>query len=91
MGSTNSVSCFDIETQQIVTTFSSVKVGAAGPPKSGCRRYWKACGRGPQLRCMSLKKRLATLIDYSNARVRCGPKRSEVLFSAFHFVVESKT
>jgi hypothetical protein len=25
------------------------------PPKSGCLRYWKACGRVSRLRCMSLK------------------------------------
>src|SRR5580700_10960262 len=42
--------------QRIVTSFSSVRVGAAVPPKSGCVRYWKACGRASQLRRMSLKK-----------------------------------
>jgi hypothetical protein len=42
--------------QRIVTSSSSVRVGAAVPPKSGCLRYWKACGRVSQLRCMSLKK-----------------------------------
>ena len=31
--------------QRIVTSSSSVRVGAAVPPKSGCLRYWKACGR----------------------------------------------
>src|SRR3984957_2254237 len=36
--------------QRIVTSFSSVRVGAAVPPKSGCVRYWKACG---MLQCMS--------------------------------------
>src|SRR5580704_2339921 len=41
--------------QRIVTSSSSVRVGAAVPPKSGCLRYWKACGRVSQLRCMSLK------------------------------------
>src|SRR5216684_1790221 len=49
--------------QRIVTSSSSVRVGAAVPPKSGCLRYWKACGRVSQLRCMSLKKNLAALID----------------------------
>jgi hypothetical protein len=42
--------------QRIVTSSSSVRVGAAAPPKSGCLRYWKACGRVSQLRCMILKK-----------------------------------
>jgi hypothetical protein len=42
-----------------------VRVGAAVQPKSGCLRYWKACGRVSQLRCMSLKN-LATLIDGNN-------------------------
>jgi hypothetical protein len=42
--------------QRIVTSSSSIRVGAAVPPKSGCLRYWKACGRVSQLRCMSLKK-----------------------------------
>src|ERR1700686_744055 len=42
--------------QRIVTSSSSVRVGAAVPPKTGCLRYWKACGRVSQLRCMSLKK-----------------------------------
>src|SRR5271170_940099 len=42
--------------QRIVTSYSSVRVGAAVPPKSGCLRYWKACGRVSQLRCVSLKK-----------------------------------
>ena len=42
--------------RRIVTSSSSVRVGAAVPPKSGCLRYWKACGRVSQLRCMSLKK-----------------------------------
>src|SRR5580692_11740119 len=41
---------------RIVTSSSSVRVGAAVPPKSGCLRYWKECGRVPQLRCISLKK-----------------------------------
>src|ERR1700731_1417462 len=36
--------------QRIVTSSSSVKVGATVPPKSGCVRYWKACGRVSQLR-----------------------------------------
>src|SRR5256885_12779179 len=36
--------------QRIVTSSSSVRVGAAVPPKSGCLRYWKACGRVSQLR-----------------------------------------
>jgi hypothetical protein len=35
-----------------VTSSSSVRVGAAVPPKSGCLRYWKACGRVSQLRCI---------------------------------------
>src|ERR1700733_11624612 len=48
--------------QRIVTSSSSVRVGAAVPPKSGCLRYWQACGRVCWVRCMSLKK-LATLID----------------------------
>jgi hypothetical protein len=38
------------EAQRIVTSSSSVRVGAAVPPKSGCLRYWKACGRVSQLR-----------------------------------------
>src|ERR1700719_1532818 len=41
--------------QRIVTWSSSARVGAAVPPKSGCLRYWKACGRVCQPRCMSLK------------------------------------
>src|SRR6202161_3840824 len=41
--------------QRIVTSSFSVRVGATVPPKSGCVRYWKACGRVPQLRCMSEK------------------------------------
>jgi hypothetical protein len=32
----------------IGTSSSSVRVGAAVPPKSGCLRYWKACGRVSQ-------------------------------------------
>src|ERR1700720_4289432 len=36
--------------QRIVTSSSSVRVGAAVLPKSGCLRYWKACG---MLQCMS--------------------------------------
>jgi hypothetical protein len=36
--------------RQIVTSSSSVRVGAAVPPKTGCLRYWKACGRVSQLR-----------------------------------------
>jgi hypothetical protein len=56
--------------QRIVTSSSSVRVGAAVPPKSGCLRYWKACGRVSQLRCMSLKN-LAALIDqFLTAAVR---------------------
>src|SRR5271155_5164835 len=47
--------------QRIVTSSSSVRVGAAVPPKSGCLRYWKAYG-GVYQRCISLKK-LAALID----------------------------
>ena len=31
--------------QRIATSSSSVRVGAAVPPRSGCVRYWKACGR----------------------------------------------
>src|SRR5271154_3165721 len=49
--------------QRIVTSSSSVRVGAAVPQKSGCLRYWKACGRVSQLRCMSLKI-LAMPIDF---------------------------
>src|SRR6478609_1644803 len=49
--------------QRIVISSSSVRVGAAVPPKSGCLRYWKECGRASQLRCASLKKNLAALID----------------------------
>src|ERR1700722_4062142 len=41
--------------QRIVTSSSSVRVGAAVRPKSGCLRYWKASGRVSQLRCMNLK------------------------------------
>src|SRR3984957_20218069 len=48
--------------RRIVTSSSSVRVGAAVPPKSGFLRYWKACGGVRQVRCMSPKK-LATLID----------------------------
>src|SRR6202051_213698 len=40
--------------QRIVTSSSSVRVGAAVPPKSGCLRYWKACGRVSQLRCIAV-------------------------------------
>ena len=36
--------------QRIATSSSSVRVGAAVPPKSGCVRYWKACGRVSRLR-----------------------------------------
>src|ERR1700693_2987741 len=36
--------------RRIVTSSSSVRVGAAVPPKSGYPRYWKACGRVSQLR-----------------------------------------
>ena len=32
------------------TSSSSIRVGAAVPQKSGCLRYWKACGRVCQLR-----------------------------------------
>src|SRR5580693_5530840 len=46
--------------QRIVTSSFSVRVGATVPPKSGCVRYWKACGRASQLRCMSLKYASAT-------------------------------
>src|SRR6266403_275763 len=62
--------------QRIVTSSSSVRVGAAVPPKSGCLRYWKACGRVSQLRCMSLKENLAALIDqFLTVAVRiCGPR-----------------
>jgi hypothetical protein len=31
--------------RRIVTSSSSVRVGAAVPQKSGCLRYWKVCGR----------------------------------------------
>jgi hypothetical protein len=48
--------------QRIATSSSSVRVGAAVPPKSGYPRYWKACGGVCQIRCAILKK-LATLID----------------------------
>src|ERR1700722_12487068 len=48
--------------RRIVTSSSSIGVGAAVPPKSGCLRYWKACGHVSQLRCMNLKN-LAALID----------------------------
>ena len=55
--------------QRIVTSSSSVRVGAAAPPKSGCLRYWKVCGRVSQLRYMSLKKAsrpsLAARRDYT--------------------------
>ena len=43
--------------QRIVTSSSSVRVGAAVPPKSGCLRYWKACGRVSQLRCIEFLKK----------------------------------
>ena len=41
--------------QRIVTSSSSVRVGAAVPPKSGYQRFWKACGGVSQLRCKSLR------------------------------------
>ena len=41
--------------QRIVTSSSSVRVGAAVLPKSGYQRFWKACGGVSQLRCKSLR------------------------------------
>jgi hypothetical protein len=57
--------------QRIVTSSSSVRVGAAVPPKSGCLRYWKACGRVSQLRCMSLKKTSRPSLINSCSRRSC--------------------
>src|ERR1700731_2279661 len=45
--------------QRIVTSSSSVRVGATVPPKSGCVRYWKACGRVSQLHCNQEKNMTA--------------------------------
>ena len=41
--------------QRIVTSSSSVRVGAAVPPKSGCLRYWSgACAIGRRVdACLS--------------------------------------
>jgi len=66
-----------------VTSSSSVRVGAAVPPKSGCLRYWKACGRVSQLSCMSLKKNLAALIDqFLTVAIRiCGPRVARLTLS----------
>src|ERR1700730_13360682 len=49
---------------RIVTSSSSVRVGAAVPPKSGCLRYWRACGRvyWPRSRC---PRDLAALVHKS--------------------------
>jgi hypothetical protein len=33
------------DAQRIVTSSASVRVGVAVPQRSGCQRYWKACGR----------------------------------------------
>src|ERR1700689_123073 len=68
--------------QRIVTSSSSVRVGAAVPPKSGCLRYWKECGRASQRRCMSLKK-LADLIDqFLTVAVRTrGPRVARLTLS----------
>src|ERR1700691_4679580 len=48
--------------RQIVISSSSVRVGAAVPQRSGCLRYWKACGRVWWLRWLRLKN-LAALVD----------------------------
>jgi hypothetical protein len=65
-----------------VTSSSSVRVGAAVPPKSGCLRYWKACGRVSQLRCMSLKKLVALIDQILTAAVRiCGPRVARLTLS----------
>src|ERR1700733_2387392 len=50
--------------QRIVTSSSSDRVGAAVPPKNGCLRYWKACGRVYLPRRRRLRK-LAALVDES--------------------------
>src|ERR1700722_6993856 len=50
--------------QRIVTSSSSVRVGAAVRQKSGCLRYWKACGRVRWPRRKRLRK-LAALVDES--------------------------
>src|SRR5271168_2576880 len=51
-----------VKVQRIVTSSSSVEVGAAVPQNSGCLRYWKACGSVYWPRC---KKNLAALVDES--------------------------
>ena len=42
--------------QRIVTSSSSIRVGAVVLPKSGCLRCWEACGRVCWVRCMSPKR-----------------------------------
>src|SRR6266403_5742932 len=50
--------------QRIVISSFSVRVGVAVPQKSGCLRYWKACGRVYWPRCRRLRN-LAGLVDES--------------------------
>src|SRR6202035_5266794 len=49
--------------QRIVTSSFSVRVGATVPPKSGCVRYWKACG---PVSVYELKKEVAVALDRLN-------------------------
>ena len=68
--------------QRIGISSSSVRVGAAVPPKSGCLRYWKACGRVSQLRCMSLKNLAALVDEFLTVAVRiCGPRVARLTLS----------
>src|ERR1700745_3580004 len=55
--------------QRIVTSSSRVRVGAAVPPKTGCLRYWKACGRVYWPRRRRLRN-LAALVDEPMDAVR---------------------
>jgi hypothetical protein len=55
--------------QRIVISSFSVRVGVAVPQKSGCLRYWKACGRVYWPRCRRLRN-LAALVDEPMDAVR---------------------
>src|SRR5208282_341885 len=62
--------------RRIVTSCSSVRVGAAVPQKSGCPRYWKACGRACWPRRLRLKS-LAALVDESLDAVQIATSASD--------------
>jgi hypothetical protein len=60
-----------VRVQRIVISSSSVRAGAAVPPKSGCLRYWKACGRACRRRRLRLKNRAAPVDESLDAVLIC--------------------